>query len=91
MQSTNKTNGSSGKSQLWKLVKGKVLECFGYTTAHGYGRVADAPAGSWARRCFWLLACAAAFAMFLHQLQVLTRQYLSRPLKTRTRIEHEQV
>ncbi|XP_067016052.1 acid-sensing ion channel 3-like [Acropora muricata] len=90
MQSTNKTNGSSGKSQLWKLVEEKILECFGYTTAHGYGRVADAPAGSWPRRCFWLLACAAAFAIFVYQLHVLTQQYLSKPLKTRTRIIHEQ-
>ena len=92
MQSTNNlTNGSSGKRQLRILVKEKILECFGYTTAHGYGRVADAPAGSWPRRCFWLLACAAAFAIFVYHLQVLTRQYLSRPLKTRTTIKHEQV
>ncbi|KAK2562874.1 Acid-sensing ion channel 4 [Acropora cervicornis] len=75
---------------LWKLVEEKILECFGYTTAHGYGRVADAPAGSWPRRCFWLLACAAAFGIFVYQLHVLTHQYLSKPLKTRTRIIHEQ-
>ena len=90
-QSTKKTNGSSGNSHLWKLVKEKIFECFGYTTAHGYGRVADTPAGSWPRRCFWLLACAAAFAMFVYQLHDLTRQYLSKPLKTRTWIKQEQV
>ncbi|XP_068739704.1 amiloride-sensitive sodium channel subunit alpha-like [Montipora capricornis] len=89
MQSPNKANGSSQKSQQLKSFQERIFECFGYTTAHGYGRVADATDSS-LRRCFWLLACAAAFGIFVYQLQDLTSQYLSRPLKTRAWIAHEQ-
>lgn len=69
--------------------KARLLDCFGYTTAHGYGRAAAAE--SRPRRWFWLLACAAAFGVFTYQLHDLTLQFLSKPLKTRTQIQHERV
>ena len=80
---------TSGEGLPSKL-KTRICDCFGYTTAHGYGRVA-AETESRPRRWFWLLACAAALAVFSYQLHDLTAQFMSRPLKTRTRIEHEQV
>ena len=84
----NKQDSSS--QGLPSKFKNRLLECFGYTTAHGYGRVAAATE-SQTRRWFWLLACAAAFGVFTYQLHDLTVQFLSRPLKTRTQIRHEQV
>ena len=88
MLSLNKQDSSS--QGLPSKFKNRLLECFGYTTAHGYGRVAAATE-SQLRRWFWLLACAAAFGVFSYQLHDLTVQFLSRPLKTRTQIQHEQV
>jgi len=70
-------------------LKEKVLRCFGFTTAHGYGRVADSE--SRPQTWFWILVCAAAFGMFSQQLYVITQQYLSKPLKTRTSIGHNEV
>lgn len=89
MLPSSKPNASSGESLLRKI-KAKFLECFGYTTAHGYGRVADA-ADSRPRRWFWLVACALAFGVFTLQLFDLTLQFMSKPLKTRTWIAHQQV
>lgn len=70
-------------------LKEKVLRCFGFTTAHGYGRVADSE--SRPQTWFWCLVCAAAFGIFSQQLYVITQQYLSKPLKTRTSIGHNEV
>ncbi|KAJ7385393.1 hypothetical protein OS493_016475 [Desmophyllum pertusum] len=78
---------SSSDEGLPSKFKARLLDCFGYTTAHGYGRVAAAE--SRPRRWFWLLACAAAFGVFTYQLHDLTLQFLSKPLKTRTQIQHE--
>lgn len=89
MLPSGKPNASSGESLLRKI-KAKFLECFGYTTAHGYGRVADA-ADSRPRRWFWLIACALAFGVFALQLYDLTLQFMSKPVKTRTWIAHQQV
>lgn len=89
MLPTNKSNSSS--EGLTGKCKARILECFGYTTAHGYGRVAAATAESRSRKWFWLLSCAAAYSVFAYQLHNLTVQYLTRPLKTRTTIAHEQV
>ena len=71
-------------------LKVKILECFGYTSAHGYGRVAAANE-SRSRRWIWVLVCAVAYSLFAYQLNNIIRQYLSRPLKTRTWIAHQQV
>ena len=70
-------------------LKEKVLRCFGFTTAHGYGRVADSE--SRLQTWFWILVCTAAFGVFAYQLHVITQQYLSKPLKTRTSIGHNEV
>ena len=88
MLSTNKP--STSEESLSRKLTAKISDCFGYTTAHGYGRVAAATE-SWPRRWFWLLACAAAFGVFIYQLHDLTSQFLSKPLKTRTWIAHQQV
>ena len=77
------------KQSLMLHLKEKVLRCFGFTTAHGYGRVADSE--SRPQTWFWCLVCAAAFGIFLQQLYVITQQYLSKPLKTRTSIGHNEV
>ncbi len=74
---------------LLSQLKTKVLKCFGYTTAHGYGRVADAE--SRLHRWFWLFVCAVALGTFTQQLYVITQQYMSKPLKTRTSIGHDEV
>nr|XP_058963582.1 amiloride-sensitive sodium channel subunit beta-like [Pocillopora verrucosa] len=71
-------------------VKSRILACFSYTTAHGYGRFATAIGESRLRKWFWLLACAAAYGVFTYQLMDLASQYLSKPLKTRASIAHEQ-
>ena len=84
------TKWNSSNEGLPSKFKNKLFECFGYTTAHGYGRVAAATESK-PRRWFWLLACAAALGVFSYQLYDLTAQFLSRPLKTRTHIQHEQV
>ena len=85
---SNKPNPPKG-GFLW-IFKARILECFGYTTAHGFGRVADLH-DSRPRRWFWLLACAAAFGVFAYQFHDLTCQFLSRPLKTRTWIANHEV
>ena len=72
-------------------VKSRILACFSYTTAHGYGRFTTAIGESRLRKWFWLLACAAAYGVFTYQLMDLASQYLSKPLKTRASIAHEQV
>lgn len=71
-------------------LKTKVLGCFGDTTAHGYGRVAASETQQ-LRKWFWLIVCTAAFVIFTQQLYVITQQYMSRPLKTRTSIGHDEV
>lgn len=81
---------SSNEGNIAK-VKSRILACFSYTTAHGYGRVATAIGESRLRKWFWLLACAAAYGVFTYQLMDLASQYLSKPLKTRASIAHEQV
>lgn len=83
-------NKSSTDESLPSKLKCRLLDCFGYTTAHGYGRVAAA-SESRPRRWFWLLACAFAFGVFTYQFHELTVQFLSRPLKTGTQIHHERV
>ena len=77
------------KHGLLSQLKTKVLQCFGYTTAHGYGRVADAE--SRLHRWFWLFVCVAALTAFSMQLHDITLQYMSKPLKTMTSIGHEEV
>ena len=76
------------QSVLFHL-KAKLLRCFGFTTAHGYGRVAESE--SRRQTWFWALVCAAAFGIFLQQFYVIAQQYLSKPLKTRTSIGHNEV
>ena len=88
MQASNK--GRLAGEGLPSKFKRKILECFGYTTAHGYGRVAAA-SESQPRRWFWLLVCAVAYGIFGYQFHDLTVQFLARPLKTRTWIAREQV
>ena len=80
----------SPSESLPSQFKAKILECFGYTTAHGYGRVAGANE-SLSRRWFWLLVCAAAYGLFAYQLHDIILQYRARPLKTRAWIAHQQV
>ena len=80
----------SPSESLPSQFKAKILECFGYTTAHGYGRVAGANE-SLSRRWFWLLVCAAAYGLFAYQLHDIILQYSARPLKTRVWIAHQQV
>ena len=87
--STSPKPGSS-REGLLRQIKHKVFEFCGHTTAHGYGRVADA-GESRARKWFWLLACSGAFVAFSVQLYFITEQYLSRPLKTRIKIMHDKV
>lgn len=77
----------SQKNGLLFKLKAKLLACFGDTTAHGYGRVANAD--SRPLRWFWILVCAAAVAAFFQQLCGITKQYMSRPLKVRASIGHE--
>ncbi|CAH3156043.1 unnamed protein product [Porites lobata] len=79
----------SPSESLPSQFKAKILECFGYTTAHGYGRVAGANE-SLSRRWFWLLVCAAAYGLFAYQLHDIILQYSARPLKTRAWIAHQQ-
>lgn len=81
---------TSPREGLLSQIKHKVSEFCGHTTAHGYGRVADA-GESRARKWFWLLACCGAFVAFSVQLYFITEQYLSRPLKTRIKIMHDKV
>ncbi|CAH3139010.1 unnamed protein product [Pocillopora meandrina] len=78
----------SQKNGLLFKLKAKLLACFGDTTAHGYGRVANAD--SRPLRWFWILVCAAAVAAFFQQLCGITKQYMSRPLKVRASIGHEE-
>ncbi|XP_022808877.1 acid-sensing ion channel 1C-like [Stylophora pistillata] len=78
----------SQKNTLRIKIKAKLLACFGDTTAHGYGRVASAD--SRPLRWFWILVCAAAVAAFSQQLYGITKQYMSRPLKVRVSIGHEE-
>lgn len=79
----------SQKNGLLFKLKAKLLACFGDTTAHGYGRVANAD--SQPLRWFWTLVCAAAVAAFFQQLCGITKQYMSRPLEVRASIGHEEV
>ncbi|XP_078373784.1 epithelial sodium channel subunit alpha-like isoform X2 [Oculina patagonica] len=87
MSAVSKSTPDVGHGLLSQL-KTNVLKCFGYTTAHGYGRVVDAE--SRLHRFFWLFVCALAFGTFTQQLYVITQQYMSKPLKTRTSIGHDE-
>ena len=79
-------------NELLAQFKVKVLGCFGYTSAHGYGRIAAAAEEqSRARSWFWFIVCLASFVSFMIQLSFITKQYRSRPLKTRIRISHNEV
>ena len=88
--STGSPKPSPSRDGLLRQLKEHVFGCFGHTTAHGYGRIA-ASTESRTLKWFWLIVCCGAFCIFAVQLVLTTKQYMSRPLKTRITITRDRV
>ena len=68
----------------------KLLGDFcGYTTAHGLGRLSESK--NIFSRLAWSLFCIGASTMFVLQVYNLLLIYLSRPVSTLFKVEHERV
>lgn len=61
----------------------------GYTTAHGLGRLSESK--NIISRLTWSLFCVGASTMFVLQVYNLFLIYLSRPVSTVVKVEHESV
>lgn len=61
----------------------------GYTTAHGLGRLSESK--NIFSRLTWSLFCIGASTMFVLQVYNLLLIYLSRPVSTVVKVEHERV
>ena len=64
-------------------------EFCGYTTAHGLGRLSESK--NIISRLTWSLFCIGASTMFVLQVYNLLLIYLSRPVSTVVKVEHESV
>ena len=64
-------------------------EFCGYTTAHGLGRLSESK--NILSRLTWSLICIGASTMFVLQVYNLFLIYLSRPVSTVVKVEHERV
>ena len=68
----------------------RLLEKFcGYTTAHGLGRLSESK--NIISRLAWSLFCIGALTMFVLQVYNLFLIYLSRPVSTVVKVEHDSV
>ncbi|XP_078379993.1 epithelial sodium channel subunit alpha-like [Oculina patagonica] len=68
-------------------VKRLLADFCGYTTAHGLGRLSESK--NICSRLIWSLFCIGAFTMFVLQVYNLFVIYLSRPVSTVVKVEHE--
>ena len=66
-----------------------LSEFCGYTTAHGLGRLSQS--NNNLTRFVWSLFCIGAFTVFIMEVYSLLGLYLSRPVTTVVKVEHESV
>ena len=66
-----------------------LSEFCGYTTAHGLGRLSQSKNAF--TRLVWSLFCVAAFTIFVIEVYSLLDLYLSKPVSTIVKVEHESV
>lgn len=72
-----------------KSIKRLLAEFCDYTTAHGLSRLSASR--NICSRLIWSLFCMGAFTMFVMQVYNLFVIYLSRPVSTVVKVEHESV
>ncbi|EDO37453.1 predicted protein [Nematostella vectensis] len=77
---------SQNEEKCRQTVSGLIWDFFGQTTAHGFGKIANAK--SRLRRMFWVCLVMAAFGMFSLQIYDLLMIYLSRPTGTQIWMKH---
>lgn len=70
-------------------IRSLLGEFCGYTTAHGLGRLSESK--NIVSRLTWSLFCIGASTMFVLQVYNLFLIYLSRPVSTVVKVEHESV
>ena len=66
-----------------------LVDFMGYTTGHGFSRIAAATTTVW--KVFWTLAVLGAFGMFLVQVKHLFDFYLSKPVQTSITVAFKKV
>lgn len=85
-------NANSKRSSMEKkppAVRDLLSEFCGYTTAHGLGRLSQSKNAF--TRLVWSLFCIAAFTVFVIEVYSLLDLYLSKPVSTIVKVEHENV
>lgn len=77
------------KTPARKSVDSYVGEYFGYTTSHGFSRLAAARGISW--HVFWIVMLVGAHCAFYYHTYLLIKDYTDKPIRTKVTMKHGKV